>query len=267
MKRFGITIFLLIAFMIGIWGCGSKIQKETLGADEYFEYALQKFKEGDYFEAATDFTIIVLKFGGNPIVDDAQYYLAESHFMMKEYLIAVSEYEKLINDYPESPFVVDSKFKIGLSYYRMSLRPELDQEYTYKAYRQFQLFIEEFPTHDLRQQADEYLVKLREKLAQKKLIAATTYRKMGVLRSAIIYYDIILQEFYDTQAAAEAQYWKGECLYQLKEWSEALSAFTAFVQKYPTHKLVKKAKERISDLMEKVKTSPKKEEALTNESQ
>ena len=87
-----LTLFMLL------FSCGKRVQKQDLTADEYFEYAKKKFDRGRYYDAMTEFNIIVLKFSGNPVVDDAQYYLAEAHFKQKEYLIAISEYKKLLKD-------------------------------------------------------------------------------------------------------------------------------------------------------------------------
>lgn len=240
-----IGIFSLLVVSILISGCGKKVNTDSFGPDEYFEYAKKIFDRGKYLQAVTDFTIIVLKFSGDPVVDDAQYYLAESHFKMDEFLIAISEYQKLINDYPESPYVPLAQFKKGLSYYNMSSRAELDQEYSRRAIREFQNFIEEYSGHELREKAEEFITELRTKLARKKMIAANTYRKMGIFDSAIIYYDLVLEDFYDTPPAKEALYWKGECLYKLKKYNDARVAFSAYVERYPEQKNVKKAKERI----------------------
>ncbi|NOX35977.1 MAG: outer membrane protein assembly factor BamD [Calditrichaeota bacterium] len=250
---------ILVGLLIWALGCSPKINKQALGPDEYFEYAKKKFDDGDYFEAATEFTVIVLKFSGNPVVDDAQYYLAESHFKMKEYLVAIAEYEKLVQDYPESPYVPLAQFKIGMSYHKLSLRPELDQEYTLKAIRQFQRFIEEYPYHELKSNAEKFIQELRAKLGKKKLMAAEIYRKMGHYPAAIIYYDIVLEEYYDTPAAAEALYWKAECQYQLHQYEEARATFTAFIEKYSQHKRVKKARERIEQITNLIAAREKKE--------
>jgi outer membrane protein assembly factor BamD len=242
-----IAVFTLLALL---FSCGKKINKQNLTADEYFEYAKKKFDDGDYYDAVTEFNIIVLKFSGNPVVDDAQYYLAESHFKQKEYLIAISEYEKLVRDYPTSPYVVLAQFKIGMSYYEMSLRPELDQEYTQKGIRAFQVFIEEHPNHELRESADKFILELREKLARKKMIAATTYQKMGECASAVIYFNIILDEYYDTPQAVRALFLKGECLYELEDYVEAQTTFRTFIEKYPKHPLKRRAEKRFDKISE-----------------
>lgn len=249
-------LFVVLFFVLMLLSsCGKRVNTQNLSPDEYFEYAKQKFDDGDYLKASTEFTVIVLKFSGHPIVDDAQYFLAESHFKNKEYLIAVSEYQKLVNDYPQSTFTVLSRFKIGLSYQRLSLRAPLDQTYTLDALRHFQSFVEEYSDHELKADAEKMIDQLNTKLAKKKLIAAQTYRRMGVCESAVIYYDIILEKFYSTQQAGEALYWKGECLYKLKRYTESLSAFTLFVEKFPEHKYGDRAKGRLSQLVDLADTA------------
>jgi len=249
------TTFIFLLFSMSIWNCGRKANTDAFGPDEYFEYAKKEFDKGKYLKAITDFTIIVLKFSGDPVVDDAQYYLAESHFRQEEYLIAISEYQRLINDYPESDYVPLAQFKKGLSYYDMSSRAELDQENTQKAIREFQGFIEDHPKHELTENAEKYITELRSKLAKKKLIAATTYRKMGIYDSAIIYYDIILEDYYDTPSAIEALYWKGECLYKLEKYSESRSILSAFIEKYPNNGHTEKAKGRVEEITEILNSS------------
>lgn len=243
----------MLLVMLALTGCGEHINKQALGPDEYFEYAKKKFDDGDYFKAATEFTVIVLKFSGNPVVDDAQYYLAESHFKQNEYLVAISEYQKLINDYPRSPYQVLAQFKIGYCYYKMSLRPSLDQENTTKAIRQFQTFIEENPDHELKADAQNLIQELRERLSKKLMIGATTYRKMGIFDAAVVYFDIILSEYYDTSFAPAALFWKGECLYKMKKYTESQTALTVYVEKYPKGKWRDRARERISKISDLLK--------------
>ncbi len=243
-----ITYFFLLSLIF--IGCGPRIQKENLSAEEYFEYAKGILDKGKCMQAQTEFTLITLKFSGNPIVDDAQFYLAESHFDCEEYLIAVAEYQKLVNDYPESPYVEKAFYKIGVSFFNLSQRPELDQEYTMKALRQFQNFVEAYPTHEYRNDAEHKLFELRVKLAKKQLLGGNIYRKMGIFDSAVIYYNILLEKYYDTPQAEEAMFFKGECLFKLKKYNQAITNFTAFVEKYPKSKFTTKAKQKITAIQE-----------------
>lgn len=251
MKKIVLTILMaLLGLSLFLTSCSPKVNRSQLDADAYFAYAKRLYDKGKYLEAITEFTVVTLKFSGTPVVDDAQFYLAESHFGNKEYLIAIAEYQKLVDDYPESPYVEEAFYKIGLSYYKMSLRPELDQEYTLKALRHFQNFIEAYPKSKFRPQAEEKIAALRAKLAKKELLGANVYRKMGIYDSAIIYYDILLEKYYDTPSAEPALFYKGECLQRMKKYNEAMSVYSTFLEKFPQSKLARKAKKRISEIQE-----------------
>ncbi len=250
MKRiFPIMRVGLLFMALLVWvSCAGRVDTSKMGPDSHFEYAKKLFDKGKYYDALTEFTVLVLKYAGNPVIDDAQYFLAETQFKMKEYLVAAVEYQKLIDSYPESPYVTLAEFKVGLCYYKLSLRPELDQEYTYKAIRRFQQFIEEHPKHELRKEAQKLIDELHVKLGKKKLLAADIYRKMGRWSAAKIYYQIVLDEFFDTPLAADALYWKGESEFMLEEYEHALATLSAYVEKYPQHTYVQKAKARIAEI-------------------
>lgn len=250
-SRMAVKVITITLILFMFLGCGSKVKKEILNANEYFEYAKGLFDKGKYLDAITEFTVIVLKFSGDPVVDDAQFYLAESHFNNDEYLIAVAEYQKVISDYPESPYVEQAFFKIGLSYFNLSQRYELDQEYSFKAMRQFQNLIEAYPNGAYRTRSEERLAELREKLAKKQLLGGNVYRRMGIYDAAIIYYDILLEKYYDTSSAEEALFLKSECLFKLKKYDDAITNYTAFIEKYPESKFAEKAKMKISDIQNK----------------
>ena len=127
----------------------------------------------------------------------------------------------------------------------------MDQEYTLKALRQFQNLIEAYPEGAYRQNAEERLNDLRKKLARKQLMGGNVYRKMGIYDSAIIYYDILLEKYYDTPLAEEALYWKSVSLYKLKNYEEALTNFTVFLEKYPKSKYSGTVKAKISEIQDR----------------
>ncbi len=250
-KFFKLGVFLLL-ILVGFNGCGSKVDKANLNDEAYFEYAKRLLDEGNYFKAINEFNVIILKFSGSPVVDDAQFYLAEAHYKNEEYLIAASEYQKVMNDYSQSPYVEEAFFKIGLSYKQLSLRPELDQEYTDKGIRHLQNYIEAFPNGKFIERAEKNIAKLRGKMAEKKLLGANVYRKMGIYDSAIIYYNILLEKYYDTPAAEEAMFYKAECQTKLEKYQKALSNYSAFLEKYPKSKHADEAQSRITEIQDRL---------------
>jgi outer membrane protein assembly factor BamD len=223
---------IILTTLIG-FGCSGRSPEPTWKAEEYFEYARELYDDEDYYESANEFTIIILRYAGSSVADSAQYYLGMSHYQLEEYIISASEFSKLINNMPQSPLVPDAQFMMGMSYYEMSPRAALDQEYTNKALRAFQIFIEDYPRHGRREDVEIKLLELREKLAQKEFSNADLYRKMFRLRSSLIYYDIVLERYYDTSWADDALLGKALVYIELEEWENARENLLIFKDKFP----------------------------------
>ena len=135
---FGLTALVLIA------GCTGRKPEATWTAEEYFHYAKDMYDDESYFDAVNEFTIVILRFPGSSVADSAQFYLASCHYNLDEYIISAAEYSKLINNMPQSPLVPEAQFMLAESYFAMSPRPALDQEYSIKALREYQIFLDDF---------------------------------------------------------------------------------------------------------------------------
>lgn len=230
-------LFLLIitAFILS---CSGNKPRPDWTAAEYYKYAMEKFLSGDYYNAANEFSVVVLRYAGSSFADSAQFYLGESHFYNKDYLISASEYEKLIFNMSRSPLVPMAQFKLAESFYKLSPRPGLDQGYTERAIREYQNFIEDYPAHELREDAERKIAELREKLSFKHFTNAKNYIKMRKYKSAIIYFDLVLDYYYDTQYADDALRGKIEVYELLQDYEAIKSEYIKFLKLFPNSKLL-----------------------------
>ncbi|MFQ5865029.1 MAG: outer membrane protein assembly factor BamD [bacterium] len=247
-----LTISLITISLITLTGCNSYNIKPNLTAIERFELAKLMFSNRDFFDAKTQFKILTLNNPGIHFVDEAQYYLAESHFNLKEYIIAADEYSRLTRLYPKSQWVDDAQFKIALCDFKLSPKPSLDQKYTLQAVEHFQRFLEDFPNSDLVPEAERSLKICRSKLAEKEYKAGELYRKLHDYYAALVYFDTVLEKYYDTKFAHLALYWKGECLYKLDRKNEAHDVFRELLEKYPKSKYKSKALSRLKEIQSNI---------------
>ena len=229
-KKLVYWLLLLISFSAA---CNSYDIRPDMTSEERFQLAKKMYEKKDYLQAKTQLKILTLNSPGLPFIDEAQFLLAESHYQLKEFILAADEYQRLTRFYPRSQWVDDAQFKIALSSYQLSPKPSLDPKYTVQAVQQFQRFIEDYPSSDLIPQAERLLQECRAKLAQKEYKAGELYRKMHSYGSALVYFDSVLDTYYDTEFAKRALYWKGECLFKLARYSESLNAFSTYVDSYP----------------------------------
>ncbi|MFC1561442.1 outer membrane protein assembly factor BamD [candidate division KSB1 bacterium] len=217
--------------------------------EEQFAFGKQLFEREDYLNAQIMFDRLARLNIISEYADSTQYYLAESYYLTNEFILAQSEYMRLIQRMPGSPLARDSMFKIGLCFYNMSPRPTLDQEYTESAMRAFVQYLSTFPDDtEYRDEVDRYILELRGKLAEKDFYNAEIYRKMGDYESAVIYYDVVLGEYYDTEVAARALYRKAQALLELERFSDAQEALQIFLRNFPEHELIFEVNEKMLEI-------------------
>jgi len=243
-----LKVVLVLLISVFIMSCAGTKPKPDWAAAQYFKYAKSLFDEEDYYEASNEFTVVVLRFAGTSVADSAQYFLAESHYYMDEYLIAAVEYEKLINSMSRSPLVPQAQFRLAESYFEQSPRASLDQMYTNKAVRAFQTFIEDYPTHELKDEAQKRISKLRDKLAQKAYTNAENYRKMREYDAALIYYDQVLDNYYDSSWADDALAGKIESYVEMEQPDQALKELDKFKHQFPESNMQDKLDQLASEL-------------------
>jgi outer membrane protein assembly factor BamD len=244
---------LLLLLVLGyiLIGCGGRKADPGWTAEEYYRYAKEKYDDEDYLGAQMDFDVVVLRYGGSIFADSAQYFLAMCHFYMDEFLISAVEFRKLITDRSQSPLVVDAQFMLAESYYEMSPRPSLDQEYTLKALKEYQIFLEDYPYEKRKEEVEKKVFDLRNKLARKNLQNAELYRKMGKLKSSLIYYDIVLESYYDSEWADDALYGKAIVYLNLDDYAQAKEELLTFKNRFPDSEILEKVDRKLLDLLAK----------------
>lgn len=241
--------YLIIVLLAQIFiSCSGSKDLSSLSPEERFLLAKQKFDKKDYLEAISEFENIMVQFSGTGIVDDAQYYLAYSYYKRGEYIKSAYEFSKLIRDYPTSEYVKDAQFMLAESYYELSPHYSLDQRFTEKAIEEYQAFIDFFPDDPRKSEAEKRIKELNDKLARKIFETAEQYRRMKYIKSAMIYYDLLLEKYPDSKYSSQALYTKIKLLVERSRNKEALDEAKRFLQRYPNSENAKEVQKILNEL-------------------
>lgn len=218
------------------YSCGSSGSSDIKTEDPEKAYfiAKSKYDKKDYLDAIDDFNLIKLKFSGSSIIDKAVYYLGMSYYKREEFILAVYEFEYITKSYPTSKLIEDSRYQLAMCYYKLSPQYNLDQSYTKYAITEFQNFLDLYPKSKLATEADRRILELKNKLALKSLKSAELYFNLGNYKSSIVYYDNILDEYFDTKYADDALYGKIQALIKKKKYDDAKKEISRFEDKFPT---------------------------------
>jgi outer membrane protein assembly factor BamD len=246
---------LLGASLVTLAGCGSTEKATNLPVDERFKHAKALFDDENYLEAINEFTAITLQFPGSGYADGAQFYLGECRFMRHEFLLATFEYSLVKKNFPASPYVPKAQYKLALSYYYLSPRSNLDQEYTKKAIDEFQSFVEYYPADEHAVDAEEKIKELTTRLAKKQYDTARLYQTMEYYKAAIIYFDDVIEKYHDTEYAPPAYLGKVEVLITRRKFDDANTELNKFFQHYPNSVLRSQAERLKETIDQELKSS------------
>lgn len=222
----------LVTVLFASCSSSKKGNVNTEDPEKAYSIAMSSYNKGDFLQAIEDFSIVKLRFSGTSVADKAQYYLAMSYFKRGEYILAAYEFELYMKNYPSGSFVVQSRYNLAMCYYRLSPEYYLDQTYTRLAISEFRNFLELYPNEPLANEADTRIKELRTKLARKILASADLYMDMDDYRAATVYYDYVLNDYFDTDFADDAMYGKIQSLIKRQKFDQAFEEAEKFEQRF-----------------------------------
>ena len=177
MKK-NILLTLLAALLLSSCGEYNKLLKST-DYEYKYEAAKNYFAKGQYNRAATLLNELVAILKGTDKAEESLYMLGMSYYNQKDYQIAAQTFIQYYNVYPRGTFAELARFHAGKSLYLDTPEPRLDQSGTYSAIQQLQMFMEYFPESTKKDEAQNMIFALQDKLVMKEYLAAKMYYNLG----------------------------------------------------------------------------------------
>ncbi len=244
MKKLQFSTLILLALLImqSFMGCGSsKTDINTDDPQKAFDIAKRKYDKKDYVDAIEDFSFIKIRFPGTDVSDKVQFYLAGSYFYQKEYILAAYEFESFVKNFQLSPLFPEAKYMLANTYYELSPKYPLDQQFTKEALNQYLSYIESYPQDKNVANAEARIKELRDKLAFKDYWTAELYMKTDNYKAASLYYQAVYDEYIDSEWADDAMVGQAEAYLSGRKYEDAKKVLEKFYKLFPNSKLKSKA--------------------------
>ena len=202
--------------------------------EQRFNDAKKAYEKQDWLDAIRMFEEIRIQAPTSPFASEASYLGAMARYKNENFTSAAVDFRAFRRNYPTSPLAARSQYMVAESYHQMSPRAELDQTYTNYAITEYQYFIRLYADGDksLADSVEKRIVELRTKLAQKLLYSAELYLKLEDRKSSLLYFERVLDQYYDTTPAIEAQLRIAEVQAKRNKTKEAQDAISKFDAKY-----------------------------------
>lgn len=177
MKK-NILITLLAALLLSSCGEYNKLLKST-DYEYKYEAAKNYFAKGQYNRAATLLNELIAILKGTDKAEESLYILGMSYYNQNDYQTAAQTFTQYYNVYPRGTFTELARFHAGKALYLDTPEPRLDQSGTYNAIQQLQMFLEYFPNSAKKDEAQNMIFALQDKLVMKEYLSAKLYYNLG----------------------------------------------------------------------------------------
>jgi outer membrane protein assembly factor BamD len=225
--------------------------KPTRLAKKYPERAEKaKHKKGtrafyyqiDYERCITEFQKLIYDYPFTKHLADANFYIADSHFKAKEYEVAIQAYQDFLIRHPKDPRVEYAHYQIALCHWKDHKKnPLRDQTETEAALEAFKLYETLYPAGKFKADADKDIKNANINLSEREVGVGDFYFQKKEFWSASLRYHHSWIEYPDAPKAEYSQYREAACYEKLGRTADAVKAFSDFAITYPKSKYLKEA--------------------------
>jgi outer membrane assembly lipoprotein YfiO len=217
--------------------------KRRIDCGKLVHKAIAKYNKRHYNEAKSILTDVKYQCSGHPAMDTLLYYLGLADVRLKTTQEARIEFERLIQEYPQSPYNEEAHYLLGYCSYVESNPAERDQVKTHTAIRDLTEFIDRYPESVWADSAQKYIGACMDKLAKKEFINARFYQKIEEYDAAIVYYREMIGQFPQSGLVNDAKLSIAECLIQVSRPTEAKAVIEELLSNEPGQQLGRQANE------------------------
>jgi outer membrane protein assembly factor BamD len=237
---------LAASFALSVSACATHQQTPT--GENYYVLGQKAFAQHDYKGADIYFQKLIDQYPFSPYAEEAELKIGLAEYQQKHYAEAISSLGDFEKMHPTSKEIELASYYLAMAHYDQIGRPDQDQSNTEQALQQFEIIERRYPeTH-------QQIAICREMLARHQLLIGDFYYKKANFRAAESRLAELMQKWPDTPVGDEALYQLGTTLEKEGKKYSAAQAFTAVVLHYPGTTYSAKAQSELKKLHQHVDT-------------
>ncbi|MFW6200013.1 MAG: outer membrane protein assembly factor BamD [Gemmatimonadota bacterium] len=227
-------IALALALSLGLSACASSGGPyQGMNLDEVYQIGLEHLENEDWGDAIEAFETVVFGAEGLAEAGPARYYLGRAFFGDEQYLTAAAEFERFLERFPNHTLAPQAALGVCESYVALSPIIPRDQGDTERAYRECQAAALDFAGTEAAQEAAELRERMWQKLAEKVYHSGNYYFSRNLYDSAILYFEDVVENYSDTEAAPRALARMYEAYQEIGYEEEAEETREQLLRDYP----------------------------------
>jgi outer membrane protein assembly factor BamD len=202
-------IILFFAFLVflAITSCSdyNRLLKST-DYNKKYDAAIMYYDKKEYTKALGLLEELVSIYRGTAKGEKIMYYYAYATYSSGNYLLAGYHFNNFVKTFPASDKTEECAYMYAYCYFLESPRYSLDQSDTKNAIKEMQSFINKYPGSSRKEECNNLILRLREKLETKYYEISKQYYFLDDYNAAITSFEIVLKEYPDTKYREELMY-------------------------------------------------------------
>lgn len=244
----------LIAVALAVLPLAACSLRKPPTSEDFYAQGQFEFAQHEYQGAIENYQKLIDQYPFSPYAEDAEMKIGLAHYEMKDYAEAVGALDDFQRMHPTSKNLDLVEYYIAMSYYDQMGREDQDQTKTEGALKRFQEIEQRFPEGNFAALAREHVSVCREMLARHDYIVSTFYYNRANFKASESRSAEVMQKFPDTPIAPDALFQLGQSLEKLGKKYSAAQAYAALLKHYPDTPYTPKAKAELKKLHQPVDT-------------
>src|SRR5215472_4340444 len=233
--------------------CACAARKQPNG-ENYYVQATQEYNSHFYQPAIADYQKLIDEYPFSPYAEEAELNIGLAYYKQHDFAEAVGSLNDFMRMHPTSKHLDIASYYLAMAHYVQMGRPDQDQTHTELALKQFQSIEQSFPESDFVALAHEQIEICREMLARHEFLIGDFYYDRANYKASESRMAELMALYPDTPIAPETLYHLARTLEKQGKKYSAAQAFTALENSYPHTKYASIAGNELKALRQSIDT-------------
>lgn len=246
--RIFITLILSILLIISCAKKQSVKPPEKFDPEKSFAAANEQMEKKAYEKARALFLEVKNRDFTKKYAPLAQLKIADTYVSEEETELAVTEYRRFLEAYPDHQYGPYAQYQLAMVYFNQIEDPERGYGGAAKALEEFEKLKKLFPRNPYKEVVDIKIQQCRNTIAEYEYLVGRFYYKKNSYNAAIGRFEGLLKKYPEYKGEAEVLFYAGVSYKNLGRNENASEYLTRLIEKYPGSKLVKDAQKELASL-------------------
>jgi outer membrane protein assembly factor BamD len=250
--KYGWTLaFISTLLPVLVSACATRKQPS---GENYYVQATKEYNAHFYQPAIDDYQKLIDEYPFSPYAEEAELNIGLAYYKEHDYAESIGSLTDFQRMHPTSKHLDVASYYLAMAHYVQMGRPDQDQTHTELALKQFQSIEQRFPESDFASLAHEQIEICREMLARHEYLIGDFYYRRANYKASESRMAELMALYPETPIAPEALYHLARTLEKQGKKYSAAQAFTALKQSYPKTKYATIADAELRKLHQSVDT-------------